>query len=79
MCGGLQLVAQSICTHYFSFEKLGRFADLKKTGSVCGPEKNRVCAKKQGLYFFVVQKEKRQPVSSLLDCKLQAEKIRSRP
>ena len=38
-------VAQSICTHYFSYEKLGRFADQKKTG-----------CKKQGLDFFCYSK-----------------------
>ena len=56
--------AQSICTHYFSFKKLGGFADLKKNWVGLRTWKKQG-AKKQGLDFcFVVvfiQKEKRRP------------------
>ena len=38
----------------FSFEKLGRYSDLKKTGLVCEPEINRMQKKqkKNGSGFF---------------------------
>ena len=71
--------AQSICTHYFSFEKLGRFTDLKKTGLVCGPKKNRVQKNRVWIFFLLFKKRRGSLASPLLDCKLQAEKIWSRP
>lgn len=43
-------IAQSICTYYFSFEKLGGLADLKKLGQCRDMKKQGV--KKQGLDFF---------------------------
>ena len=55
--------AQSICTHYFSFEKQGRFADLKKTGSKIWGAKSRV--QKTGSMLF--KKRKGQAVSSLFE------------
>ena len=59
----MDTVAQSICTHYFSFEKQGRFADLKKTGSKIWDAKSR--AQKTGSMLF--KKRKGQAVSSLLE------------
>ena len=53
----LFIVAQSICTHYFSVEKLGRYADLKKTGSVCEPEINRKQNKSACIFFCYSKKE----------------------
>ena len=43
-------VAQSICTHYFCFENMGRFVTLKKSGPKYGPEKSRL--QKTGLLLF---------------------------
>ena len=53
----------------WTWKKLGQFADLKKTGW-----------KKTGSGFFLLFKKRIGSLpSSLLDCKLQAEKIWSRP
>ena len=72
------ILTQSICTHYFSFENLGRFADLKKTGRKIWGAKNGV--QKAGSGLFLLFKERRGSLaSSLLDWKLQAEKIWTRP
>ena len=56
-------IAQSNCTNYFSFEKWGRFADLKKTGSKIWGAKSRV--QKTGSMLF--KKRKGQAVSSLFE------------
>ena len=46
------ILAQSICNLYFSFEKRGRFADLKKTGSKIWGAKT----KKQGQCYLEREK-----------------------
>ena len=61
-----------------TWKKLGRFADLKKTGTVFRPEKTG-CQKTGSGFFLLFKKRRGSLASSLLDCKLQTEKIWSRP
>ena len=55
------IFAQSICTHYFCFENMGRFATLKKTRSKIWGAKSRV--QKTGSLLF--KKRRSQAASSL--------------
>ena len=59
----LSQLAQSICTHYFSFEKLGRLADLKKTGSKIWGAKSRV----QKTGSLLIKKRRGLAASSLFE------------
>ena len=69
------MIAQSICTHYIRFENMGRVATLKKIGSKIWGRKNRV--EKIGSEFLggLFRKGSSNLDSSLLDCKLHAEKL----
>jgi hypothetical protein len=54
---GIDIIAQSICTHYSCFKNQGLFVTLKKNRPSCFLKKPR-CKKTK---VIVIQKEKRQP------------------
>ena len=59
----MNTLAQSICTHYFCFENMGRFVNLKKIRSKIWDAKSRVQKKR----VIIIQKEKRAAASSLFE------------
>jgi hypothetical protein len=58
VAGTLATIAQSICTHYSSFENQGRFVTLQKNRA---PGFLKKAGRVQKTKVIVIQKEKRQP------------------